>query len=68
MIEEKCTYCNKVIKEEIVWLELDQRTNSYHNFGNIPEKFNQGGFPFGKYCAEKMIMRARIKSCMKKPS
>lgn len=62
--EIKCECCQKIIKESIVWLELDQRTNSFHNFGNIPEEFNQGGFPFGKYCAKKMILRAKLKEQM----
>lgn len=50
----RCTCCNKPIKTEVVWLELDQRNGSYHDRGDIPGDKNQGGFPFGKICAKKL--------------
>lgn len=50
----RCTCCNKPIKTEAVWLELDQRDGSYHGRGDIPADKNQGGFPFGKTCARKL--------------
>jgi hypothetical protein len=40
-------------------LELDQRTNTYHNFG-VPEKYSQGWFPFGPDCANKLLRQARF--------
>jgi len=55
---EHCTCCGRPLKESrIVWLELDQRINEYHD-GIIPEESSQGAFPFGTDCARKAIVRA----------
>lgn len=49
----KCQRCGESLhpKRE-VWLELDQRTNTY-TAGEVPEQHSQGGFAFGKACAKK---------------
>ena len=48
-----CTCCEKKLNpEKTVWLELDQRTNTYHDNGDVPEEKSQGWFPFGKKCAQ----------------
>ncbi len=53
---EFCTRCNATL-ENVVWLEFDQRTNTYTN-QEIPDEFNQGAFPFGKDCAKKELGHA----------
>jgi hypothetical protein len=58
--EHFCTCCNRKLNPAtLVSLELDQRTNTYHNFGGIPADVNQGGFDFGPACAKKEIAKAR---------
>lgn len=62
MREQKpnCTCCGKKLNTDtLVFLELDQRINEYHDFGNIPEDYNQGGFPFGRSCAKKARLSAK---------
>ena len=55
-----CTCCNrKLNKDKIVFLELDQRTDNYHNFGGVPENQSQGWFPFGPDCAKSAIAKAK---------
>lgn len=50
-----CERCGaKLAKDKIVWLELDQRTNTYTS-EPVPQEFSQGGFAFGKDCAKIMI-------------
>ncbi len=49
-----CECCKKTLKGKIAWLELDQRTNEYHDFGGIPNGFSQGWFHFGLTCARKL--------------
>lgn len=53
-----CLRCGKKLRE-IVQLELDQRTNEYHNFGGVPDNESQGWFEFGPDCAELLRHRAR---------
>ena len=55
--EGVCTRCGKKIKSNPVMLELDQRTDEYHDFGGIPSDKSQGGFDFGADCAA--ILRER---------
>jgi hypothetical protein len=40
-------------------LELDQRTNEYHDFGGVPADRSQGWFDFGPDCADALRKRAR---------
>lgn len=46
-----CTCCKSPLKNKLAWLELDQRTNTYHDFGGVPGSKSQGWFPFGMSCA-----------------
>lgn len=46
-----CTCCERQLKGIIAWLELDQRTNTYHDKGDVPADKSQGWFPFGVACA-----------------
>ena len=56
----RCERCNRLLTEaDAVWLELDQRTNTFHDFGGIPDGHNQGGFPFGVACAKHERKKAR---------
>lgn len=53
MSEQYCTRCEKKLnKNNMVMLELDQRTDTYHNLQNVPQDKSQGWFPFGKDCAK----------------
>ena len=53
-----CSCCERPLKARIAWLELDQRNNTYHDFGGVPADKSQGWFPFGITCARKMLARA----------
>jgi hypothetical protein len=54
--DNDCTCCGEPIKPgREMMLELDQRTNTYHNTGGVPEEDSQGWFPFGKTCAQKKL-------------
>lgn len=56
---QECTCCGKKLTgKRIAWLELDQRTNTYHDFGGVPESKSQGWFPFGITCAKSEIAKA----------
>lgn len=57
-----CTCCGKPLKATFAWLELDQRTWTYHDFGNVPGEKSQGAFPFGLTCAGKKITEAKSKA------
>lgn len=57
--ERFCTCCGKKLKSVFRYLELDQRTNTYHDLGGVPLPKSQGCFPFGLTCAKKMIKRHR---------
>lgn len=57
-IHRRCEHCGEELHpNREVWLELDQRTNKYvdPNKVNVPTKYSQGGFPFGKACARKVL-------------
>lgn len=51
--ERYCTCCKKPLSGKVAWLELDQRTNDYHDDGGVPPEQSQGWFPFGMTCAKK---------------
>jgi hypothetical protein len=49
-----CTCCDRPLKARAAWLELDQRTFTYHDRGDVPPERSQGWFPFGLTCAAKL--------------
>src|ERR1044072_1501777 len=48
-----CTCCERPLRGKFAWLELDQRTDTYHDRGGVPADRSQGWFPFGMTCARK---------------
>lgn len=56
-----CTKCDAPLNpKKTVWLELDQRNWTYHDFlGGVPEEHSQGWFPFGSDCAKRLRAEAR---------
>ncbi len=52
-----CTECDKRLSGKVAWLELDQRTDTYHDHGDVPSDQSQGWFPFGLDCAKKLLKR-----------
>jgi len=58
--ERYCTCCDRDLSGGAVrMLELDQRTDTYHDFSDVPEANSQGWFPFGLTCARKKIKEAK---------
>ena len=53
-----CTTCKKPLSGTVAWLELDQRTDNYHDFGGVPDGNSQGWFPFGLTCARNEIAKS----------
>lgn len=58
--ERYCTCCERPLKHRIAWLELDQRTNAYHDHGGVPPDQSQGWFPFGMGCAKRLVGEAMM--------
>lgn len=57
-VAEPCTCCGRELRGRAVrMLELDQRTNTFHDLGGVPADKSQGAFPFGLRCAKKEIAR-----------
>jgi len=56
--ERYCTCCQQRLARRIAWLELDQRTNAYHDLGGVPPDKSQGWFPFGLTCARNLKRKA----------
>jgi hypothetical protein len=52
-----CTCCQRPLKGKVAWLELDQRSDTYHDFGGVPTDKSQGWFPFGMSCARTLMKR-----------
>ena len=53
-LKHYCMCCERELDtSKSVWLEFDQRNGTYHDFGDIPPEFNQGGFEFGAACARR---------------
>ena len=51
-----CTRCERDLSGHAVrMLELDQRTQTYHDLGDVPAERSQGWFPFGLKCAQKEL-------------
>ena len=60
---DQCDCCGRTIKPgRIVWLELDQRIDCYHDYENVPADMSQGMFPFGPTCAARLLREARAKA------
>src|SRR5262245_52060130 len=55
--ERFCWCCEKPLRGAFRWLELDQRTNTYHDRGDVPGMNSQGWFPFGLRCAKKLVAK-----------
>lgn len=55
-----CTCCDRPLRQRVAWLELDQRTDSYHDHGGVPAEQSQGWFPFGLTCARKELAKASV--------
>lgn len=55
-----CTCCERRLSGRVAWLELDQRTDTYHDMGGVPVEKSQGWFPFGMTCAKHKLRRAEL--------
>jgi len=53
-----CTCCEKPLSAAARMLELDQRTQTYHDFQDVPAELSQGWFPFGLTCARNRVADA----------
>jgi hypothetical protein len=63
VIKNRCQRCEVEIEPgREVWLELDQRTNTYTDEGTVPEEHSQGGFPFGADCAARSLREHKAKT------
>lgn len=58
-----CTCCARPLTGRVAWLELDQRTDTYHDFGGVPEAKSQGWFVFGMTCAKTNLRKAQKAEC-----
>jgi len=56
--ERYCTCCGRQLTGRFRWLELDQRSNTYHDREDVPADKSQGWFPFGLSCARKLVATA----------
>jgi hypothetical protein len=56
--ERYCTCCERRLSGKAAWLELDQRTDTFHDHGNVPPELSQGWFPFGMTCAKRKLAAA----------
>jgi len=52
-----CTCCEKPLEGAARMLELDQRTDTYHDLGGVPEDRSQGWFPFGLTCVKRELAK-----------
>lgn len=60
LCDQYCTRCERKLNpNNIAMLELDQRTNTYHDFDDVPPEYSQGWFPFGVNCAAREIHKAK---------
>lgn len=56
--ERYCTCCERDLSGHAVrMLEMDQRSQTYHDIGDVPEEASQGWFPFGLTCAKKLVAK-----------
>jgi len=71
---DRCECCNKPLYGHACrWLELDRRTDTYHDRQDVPEDMSQGWFVFGLACAKRLIkhggsMEAARHSRKRKPA
>ena len=57
-----CTCCERELTGSAFrWLELDQRTQTYHDFNDVPPEQSQGWFPFGMTCAKKLVAKEKAR-------
>lgn len=60
--ERYCTCCERDLSGHAVrLLELDQRTQTYHDLGDVPTNDSQGWFPFGLKCAKRKLAEHAVK-------
>lgn len=60
--ERYCTCCERDLSGHAVrMLELDQRTQTYHDSG-VPRDVSQGWFPFGLKCAKRALAKHKAKT------
>lgn len=60
----KCTRCDEELTGHAIrMLELDQRTQTYHDFQDVPEDRSQGWHPFGLKCAKTLRRQALAERC-----
>lgn len=53
-----CTCCERDLSGHAFrYLELDQRSDTYHDFNDVPAERSQGWFPFGLTCARKLVAK-----------
>ena len=53
-----CHHCGRTLDEnKAVYLELSFKTGRWYDEGECPQEESQGGFPFGKACARKMLKK-----------
>ena len=52
-----CTECGKPLSGKVALLEFNHRTSTYHDYGDVPAEFSQGGFSFGIACARRRISK-----------
>jgi hypothetical protein len=56
--ERYCTCCERELSGGAFrYLELDQRSDTYHDFNDVPTDRSQGWFPFGLTCARKLVAK-----------
>lgn len=53
--QRHCTCCQRPLRRKVAWLELDQRTDLYHDCGGVPSDKSQGWFAFGIGCAKTLL-------------
>jgi hypothetical protein len=59
----QCTCCERDLSGHAFrWLELDRRTDTYHDLGGVPADKSQGWFPFGLTCAKKLVAAHKAKA------
>ena len=58
IVDSALGYTPGPLKTKVAWLELDQRTDTYHDCGGVPADKSQGWFPFGLTCARAAIAAA----------
>ena len=63
--ERRCTCCDRDLSgHKVRLLELDQRSNNYHDFNDVPEDHSQGWFPFGLTCAKTLVAKEKARRAL----